>query len=56
MYGSVVERADVVIKAKTRKQAMNKAIKQSEKGEISFTENNEAPNGWEYQVEECVKT
>ncbi len=55
MYGTVAERADIVIEAITEKEAMKKAIRLSEEGLISFSHNNEAVDGWEYQVEDIEK-
>ena len=56
MYGTVAERADVVIEANSEKEAMKKAIRLSEEGLIGFSHNDEAVDGWEYQVESIEKT
>lgn len=53
MYGTVAERADVVIEASTPEEAKEIALKQSEEGEIKFSNKGESPDGWEYQVEDC---
>jgi len=53
MYGNVCERADVVIDAKSEKEAKETALRLSENGEISFSNKGESPDGWEYQVEAC---
>jgi len=56
MYGTVAERADIVIEANSEKEAMKKAIRLSEEGLIGFSHNDEAVDGWEYQVEGIEKT
>jgi hypothetical protein len=51
MYGTVAERADIVIEADSEKEARDKAIRLSEEGLVSFSQNGESIDGWEYQVE-----
>jgi len=55
MYGLVAERADIVIEAKSEKEATDKAISLSEDGLVSFSHNDEAMDGWEYQVEDVER-
>lgn len=55
MFGLVAERADVVIYAKNKDEARDKAIFQAENGDIEFSEDWECVDGWDYQVEECKK-
>ena len=52
MYGTVAERADVIIEADNMDQAEKIAIRQAENGEIIFTNSNESVDGWEYQIED----
>lgn len=51
MYGLVAERADPIIEANTKKQAEEIALKMAQNGEIKFTNQQEATDGWDYQVE-----
>jgi len=53
MYGSVAERADIVIEAETKEAAEKKALEMSEACEVEFTNNQESMDGWQYQVEDC---
>lgn len=55
MYGLVAERADIEIEASNQKEAEKIALEQSENGEIKFSHKDEAVDGWDYQVEDCVK-
>ena len=52
MYGTVVERADIIIEAKNEQEARDKALNMSYDGEIEFTNNQECVDGWEYQIED----
>ena len=54
MYGTVVERADIIIEAKNEQEARDKALNMSYDGEIEFTNNQECVDGWEYQIEDLV--
>lgn len=56
MYGTVSERADVIIKAKSESQAEKIALKMAEEGEIKFSNDQDAVDGWEYQVEAVEQT
>lgn len=51
MYGSVAERADIKVEANTQEEAEKKALDMAESGEVSFSNDGEATDGWEYQVE-----
>jgi len=51
MYGLVAERADINIEAKSEEEARQKALDLSQEGLVSFSNNHESVDGWEYQVE-----
>lgn len=57
MYGTVAERADIIVEAYSEKDAQKIAEKKLENhkegndNSIIFTNNQEATDGWEYQIE-----
>ena len=55
LFGTVAERADVIVFAPSKSEAEDKALAKSEAGEVDFTNENESVDGWTTQVEECTK-
>jgi len=55
MYGTIAERADVIIIADSQEEAEKIALERSENGEIKFSHNDKSMTGWQYQIEDCVK-
>ena len=51
-YGTVANRADVIIEADSEEEAVIKAERMAYDHEIEFKQTNEAVDGWEYQVED----
>ena len=58
MYGSVAEKSFATIEARSEEEAIKIALESAENGELQFSNNHEAMDGWEYQVEDIkeIKT
>ena len=54
-YGTVANRADIIIKAKNKREAEQIAIDMAENGEIEFIESSDSIDGWNYQVEDSMR-
>jgi len=54
-YGTVAHRADIVVEAKSEREAIRIAEQMAQDGEVDFDDNDDAIDGWEYQVENIQK-
>jgi len=54
-YGTVAHRADIVIEANSEREAIRIAEQMAQDGEVEFDDNEDAIDGWEYQVENIQK-
>ncbi len=55
MFGTVAERANVVIEAENEKEAKKIALEKLQQGDIEFSNEQECVDGWDYQVEGVEK-